>query len=67
VELKLAPPAEHGGSDTFAPQPVKDEALLARLQHATQVLGTNRITPAQLAELEREGAFAESEPEPEAD
>jgi PKD domain len=59
VELELAPPVEHGGSETFAPQPVEDEALLARLQHATQVLGTNRITPAQLAELERESTIAQ--------
>ncbi|HKU41945.1 MAG TPA: PKD domain-containing protein [Polyangiales bacterium] len=55
LEIRAAPSAEQGGAPTLARRAVRDPALLKKLRRATQILGSERVTPAQLEELEREG------------
>ncbi|HKP62537.1 MAG TPA: PKD domain-containing protein [Polyangiales bacterium] len=55
LEIKAAPSAEQGGSPTLARRAVRDPALLKKLRRATELLGSDRVTPAQLEQLERDG------------
>ncbi len=55
LEIRAAPSAEQGGAPTLARRGVRDPALLKKLRRATELLGTERVTPAQLEQLEREG------------
>lgn len=55
LEIKAAPSAEQGGSPTLARRAVRDPVLLNKLRHATELLGSDRVTPAQLEQLERDG------------
>lgn len=55
LEIKAAPSTEQGGAPTLARQAVRDPAMLKKLRRATELLGSDRITPAQLEQLEREG------------
>jgi hypothetical protein len=56
-ELQAAPPAAQGGASELASRKVEDPALLAKLLRASEALGDGRVTPAQLEQLEREGAL----------
>jgi PKD domain len=55
LEIRAAPSAEQGGAPKLAPRPVRDPALLKKLRRATEILGSERVTPAQLEQLERDG------------
>ena len=55
LDIKAAPSAEHGGAPGLARRAVRDPALLKKLRRATEILGSERVTPAQLEELERAG------------
>jgi hypothetical protein len=55
LEIKAAPSAEQGGAVTLARRAVRDPELLKKLRRAAEILGSERITPAQLEALEREG------------
>jgi hypothetical protein len=55
LDVKAAPSVEQGGAPTLARRAVHNPALLGKLRRATEILGTDRITPAQLDALERDG------------
>jgi hypothetical protein len=55
LDIKAAPSVQQGGAPTLARRAVHDPALLQRLQRASKILGSGRVTPAQLDELERDG------------
>lgn len=55
LELHAAPSKEQGGAEELASKHVDDPGLEAKLMAATKILGTNRVTPEQLAQLERDG------------
>jgi hypothetical protein len=55
LEIRAAPSAEQGGAPTLARRAVRDPGLLKKLRQATEILGSERVTPAQLEQLERDG------------
>lgn len=55
LEIRAAPSAEQGGATTLARRAVRDPELLKKLRRAAEILGSERITPAQLERLERDG------------
>jgi hypothetical protein len=57
LEIRAAPSAAQGGAPTLARRAVRDPALLKKLRRAVEVLGSDRITPAQLERLERDGTL----------
>jgi hypothetical protein len=55
LEIRAAPSAEQGGAVSLARRAVRDPELLKKLRRAAELLGSERITPAQLEALERDG------------
>jgi hypothetical protein len=55
LEIRAAPSAQQGGAVTLAPRAVRDPELLKKLRRAAELLGSERVTPAQLEALERDG------------
>jgi hypothetical protein len=55
LEIRAAPSAEQGGAVGLARRAVRDPELLKKLRRAAELLGSERITPAQLEALERDG------------
>jgi hypothetical protein len=55
LEIRAAPSAEQGGAVTLARRAVRDPELLKKLRRAAELLGSERVTPAQLEALERDG------------
>jgi hypothetical protein len=54
-ELRAAPPAEEGGASELASRRIEDPELAAKVLAAANKLGSSRVTPEQVEQLEREG------------